>query len=639
MPKLRPPNKNDQIAQLRAQLEEEQKSSATLRKTIDTQQATIDGTLEQLKVLEQNLIQAKSTSPFLKKLPIEIRLKIYELLLVNPKLSETDSIGKAVNYGKDLKFDLTPMILCTCKAIRNEAEPILYGSNTFVLECIGGYGPFSSLHVPQSPLTRYAGPIFDDFDDDSDAEDELENNIRGYSGTEFQFDFSQFKAIKKVKHWRIITAAYRPMPTNPVPAKSFVHFCQELCQQAPTQPQRSLEIVLALAKSPESRANPQPEAQYKFSEQQLNFLLQPLSLLRDIKLVLNIAQFKTDLPIPEKLCGSCPDYYFPYSEAQTVEINLERFMNLAPPIVQKYHAIVEDLSPMEKVFKMYDRLKEYASSFERSAQYYKDLITLQRGYDANSREIRHYGWHLPRPTIGNPFKSFGYSTYHPVELAFSKAIIAKDKEDVDEFKAARASILKELEPQYRRMVDASKKLRAFVEKERGTGVFHECDGCGVFHQYEEDPYDSPLGKDLDRYIYELEKIASLLGRTMPDHIDIQVKKGATMYDSAYLHLDRERHFQKLRWMQKQEVGFRDPSLTATQISKWVKGLVEDMWAECGYSSWRRENLFKDDTTDTGCTLNQKLGAGLMDEELEWNFEDYDSDDDIYFMHMHRQVGD
>ncbi|KAM0181990.1 hypothetical protein ACHAPF_001516 [Botrytis cinerea] len=421
MPRLQ--TKNDQLNLLRMQLEEEQKSCASLRHTIKAKQAIIESTLAQLKDAKESLIQATSTSPFMKKLPVELRLKIYKLLLVNPKLSEADTIGKAAEYGKCVKFELTPTILRTCKAIHDEAEPILYGSNTFIIECIGGYGPVGSLHVPQSPLTRFTDPSFDNFED-TDSEDDFERNMMGYSGTEIPFDFSTFGALKKVKRWRILAGAYRPTTTNPVPAKSFVHFCQALCQEAPTQPQRSLEIVIALARvsiviSP-TRAE---DTQYKFSQDQLNYLLQPLRLLRDIHLELNIAQFKTDLPQSTHLCGMGPEYYFPYSEAQTVEVNLERSMNLALPIVQQYQAIVEDLSPVEKVFKMYQRLERYVVSFERSGQFARDLITLQKGHEGSRRETRHFGWQLPGASFGNPFKSRSPSSYHPVELAFSSKSI------------------------------------------------------------------------------------------------------------------------------------------------------------------------------------------------------------------------
>lgn len=688
----RQPGKDRQIAQLRAQLEEEQESSAILRQTIKVQQSNIDSTLEQLKAAEQNLIQASSTSPFLRRLPIEIRIHIYQLLLVNPKLSETQSIGKTVNWGKDIKFDLAPTILRTCKAIYNEAEPILYGSNTFVIECIGGYGSIDSLHVPQSPLTRYDESDYDDLND-SDTEDEIGHRSSLHFGVETQFSFKTFKPLEKIRSWRILTSAYRPMPANPIPAKSFVHFCQALCQQAPTQPQRSLEIILVLAKVPATPGIPSSEeAQYKFSEKQLGLLLQPLRLLRDIKLVLNIAQFDNDLPISEKVCATGSGYYFPYSEAQTLEVNLERFMNLAPPIVQKYHALAEDLSPIEKVFKMHERLEQYVHAFERSGKFNKDLITLQRGYEGSLGECRHFGWQLPHPSLGNPFK---VGRYHPVEAAFSSkclisisgdaisklpiyqttlhqfsrsltivifkcsqawitykscqlylaikwslklmfytpgAIVAKDKEDIAEFKAARASVLKELEPQYKRMIVASRKLRDFVQKEARSGVFNECPGCGTIHRYEEDPYENGLRADLDRYIFELDKMPVLLDRMMPDHIQIQVMKGNIIYDSEYSNLERERLFKKLRWMQKQELHLMDSSRTAAQIARWLKLLVDNMWIECGFASRRRENLFVDDTTDIGCKINKKLGVGLMDEHLEWHHESWDSEDE--YMHTY-----
>ncbi|APA05455.1 predicted protein [Sclerotinia sclerotiorum 1980 UF-70] len=628
MPKA--PTKNEQIAQLRNQLEEERKACAALRQTVDTQLVTIDCTVGQLKAAEERLIQAKSTSIFMRRLPVELRLKIYKLLLTNPKLSEVESIGKTADFGKDVKFELSPAILRTCKVIRDEAEPILYGSNTFVLECIGGYGPLGSIHVPQSPLTRYDDACSDGFDVDSDTEDELERNLMGYSGNEFHFDFTTFKALKKVKRWRIITSAYRPTPLDPIPSKSFVHFCQALCQEAPTRPERSIEIVLGLGRV--DSVSKTEDAQYKFSKEQLNFLLQPLRLLKDVKLELTIAQWKTDLPVSAQLCGGSSEFYFLCNEGVAT---LQRFMDLAPPIVQKYQALAKDPSPVEKVFKMHKRLEQYAKSFERSERFSKDMCTLQKGHVSGRRESRDYGWQLPSHSLGNPFKGHSTSSYHPVELAFSKAIVAKDKEDVTQFKAARALILRELEPQYRRMIEASKKLRAFVEKEKHSGVFRECAGCGIFHQYEEDPYENILGSDLDRYIYELDKIADLLKRAMPDHIQIQVDKGTTMFDSAYFHLPREKLFRKLRWMQKQELVGKDPS----QIAKWAKRLVEDMWSECQFTSWAKECLFKDDITDIGCRINQKLGRGLKDEELEW-MDGFDSEsDDGTFRGFHERRGD
>lgn len=411
--------KNHEIAQLRAQLQKERKSSAALRQAIIAQKVTLDNTLDQLKVTEEALIRAKSTSPFQKKLPPEIRITIYKLLLVNRKLSEVGSIGKACNHGKSLKFELTPAILRTCKAIRNEAEPILYGSNIFIMECMGGCGPKGFSHVPQSPLTRYTDPDF-----------ELEylnaENEKEFLGTEIHFDYNTLKALEKVKHWRIITSAYAPTPSNPVPAKSFVHFCQALCQQAPTEPQRSIDIVLALARLPATPINPKTgESQYEFSEKQLNFLLQPLRLLRDIKLVINIAQSKAELLVSEQACGILPDYYLPYNlpymDAPKVRAKLERFMNLGPNIVQKYCALAEDLSPIEKVFKMHKRLEDYAVCFERSERFNEDMFTLQRGCEASFpvTEVRHYGWHLPRPSPGNPFKGLTHASYHPVEFEFS----------------------------------------------------------------------------------------------------------------------------------------------------------------------------------------------------------------------------
>ncbi|KAF8849458.1 hypothetical protein BDZ45DRAFT_772495 [Acephala macrosclerotiorum] len=77
-----------------------------------------------------------TTSAFLDKLPLEIRLDIYELLLTSSILSKPESIANS--WGSDIKYELSPSILRVCKQIHAEAQPVLYGSNTFYIECQDG---------------------------------------------------------------------------------------------------------------------------------------------------------------------------------------------------------------------------------------------------------------------------------------------------------------------------------------------------------------------------------------------------------------------------------------------------------------------------------------------------------------------
>jgi hypothetical protein len=414
-------DENEEISQLRSQLENERAISSSYRHivehqkkvileqqrdVIDKQQLTIHSTKLELKSAKEDVRRLstlhQSSSPFLTKLPVEIRIKVYKLLLVNPELGESSSIGKKVEFGKSKKFELSPAILRTCKTIRNEADPILYGSNTFIMECIGAYGP-RGCHTPQSPLTRY---IVNDKP----------------LGQEYDFEFDLFKPLEKVRHWKILTAAYRPVFTNPVPAKLFVHFCQalsEVSSELVTLP-RTLEVVVALTKKESSVLKAQ--TQHDISQKQLGYLINPLKLLRDIDLELRIAKEK-EMPDPSDEPCLRPNYYFPDTEGidDMYDENEDsptycKYQEMADQIADEYEELVEAQSPVEKVFQMHDKLTDYAMWFERSPDFQQDMLSFLRGHGIEA-DTRHFGWHLRSPSHGNPFRA--YSTIHPVEIALS----------------------------------------------------------------------------------------------------------------------------------------------------------------------------------------------------------------------------
>ncbi|KAF2671185.1 hypothetical protein BT63DRAFT_412246 [Microthyrium microscopicum] len=89
---------------------------------------------------------------FLRKLPMELRLMVYENLLVDPasphiyyavKISRNESrkriyTNEAIYVSRNPRHAMTKVyvnILQTCKQIYGEAHPILYSSNTFELRC------------------------------------------------------------------------------------------------------------------------------------------------------------------------------------------------------------------------------------------------------------------------------------------------------------------------------------------------------------------------------------------------------------------------------------------------------------------------------------------------------------------------
>jgi hypothetical protein len=81
-------------------------------------------------------------------LPIEIRNEIYRLLLVNPLLEESSSVGLYEEFNPH-KYELSPALLQVSKQIHHEASSILYGQNRFFLTVI-----YDSCRA-FSPIFRY----------------------------------------------------------------------------------------------------------------------------------------------------------------------------------------------------------------------------------------------------------------------------------------------------------------------------------------------------------------------------------------------------------------------------------------------------------------------------------------------------
>lgn len=113
-------NPLDELTQLRAQLATERRDNARLRDILQNSQ-NLNGHLQtdikEAKGVMARLTSTTSVSRFMSKLPLEVRTKIYSELLVNPELGEISSLGKNTDYGKSIKFELSPAILRTCKAI------------------------------------------------------------------------------------------------------------------------------------------------------------------------------------------------------------------------------------------------------------------------------------------------------------------------------------------------------------------------------------------------------------------------------------------------------------------------------------------------------------------------------------------
>ncbi|KAK8209730.1 hypothetical protein IWZ01DRAFT_506543 [Phyllosticta capitalensis] len=87
-----------------------------------------------LQPVQQERQQEQKTFPFL-RLPGELRNQIYELLLTSDSLPSLQAKARhchTVTASSKLpRADIHPAILSTCRAIHEEATPILYARNTF----------------------------------------------------------------------------------------------------------------------------------------------------------------------------------------------------------------------------------------------------------------------------------------------------------------------------------------------------------------------------------------------------------------------------------------------------------------------------------------------------------------------------
>lgn len=86
-------------------------------------------------------------------LPLEIRMKVYEYLLISPRpLSFLDDrkvnrpMVFSVPYG--LKPDIDATFMRTCQAVYREALPVLYQRNTFEFDGPGGITHFKDANLP-----------------------------------------------------------------------------------------------------------------------------------------------------------------------------------------------------------------------------------------------------------------------------------------------------------------------------------------------------------------------------------------------------------------------------------------------------------------------------------------------------------
>ncbi|CAF9927725.1 MAG: hypothetical protein HETSPECPRED_006658 [Heterodermia speciosa] len=118
-------------------------------------QASINDMLTQVKMDSMLPLKSQQQSPLFKILPTEIRHMIWAVLLVSPDPIQSPNRllpSKTPLLSNDYHpiANLDAVILRTCRAIYNEALPILYGRNTFYFTSSHALFEFAGDDLPKA---------------------------------------------------------------------------------------------------------------------------------------------------------------------------------------------------------------------------------------------------------------------------------------------------------------------------------------------------------------------------------------------------------------------------------------------------------------------------------------------------------
>jgi hypothetical protein len=269
------------------------------------------------------------TCLFLEKIPREIRNMIYIYLLVNPELSHPKCVypnhlpnSSQEEVKNEQNYGLSPAILRASQQIYEEASTILYGSNTFIIDC--GQDQWF-----RSPLVR----VFD-----------AESSYRPLFTTECYLPptVDTIPAIKKVKHWKVFLSAAKS--SGSPPSEAFFNFCQTI-SDAPVQ---ALKVYLIPKEvdSHSSRGWNSAFTQYH----RIEWVLRLLQMLRNIPYFELLDAEGVDLRI-----------YYPDPDMWSIKP-----YNIDPELKHEVVSMVKGNTPVKMLFKMIERLQAYAQAFERN---------------------------------------------------------------------------------------------------------------------------------------------------------------------------------------------------------------------------------------------------------------------------------
>ncbi|KAI9646030.1 hypothetical protein NHQ30_005468 [Ciborinia camelliae] len=414
----------------------------------------------------------------LKTMPIECRKQIWEYLLYNPLLGECFATD-----NKRAKFGLFPTVLRVNKQIYNEGMDILYGCNTFLVDCT----PHRIFHFAKGSvnfcaLTRY--------------------QLLGRVDRSTRCEYGIIPAAKYVQHWKVVLSAIEP---NTNRDKGLLSFSRNTYMANI----KSLEVLI-VPRGIEPGWN--VEDIYG-DENQLTVTLSPLERLRNVKrFTIRQAEFHEIPQIAYIRENKFADELIPILPSPVDQVRLV--------------TLIEGNSKVEIVEEMYKSLLTYAQTFERIKNFKVDM-------DIDSEEIEHGIMYedSTRFPLWNPFKW----TKHPVEATLSAAKVSMMKNKMEELKHNRSVLLRYLEPHYQSIEAASRNLVDFIKLHKQKGGLLDPNAASFT-----DSLDSVIAEPM----VLLEDYAASFTRKLEPPTKIAIRRQKLALNICYESLPREK-FMKL----------------------------------------------------------------------------------------------
>ncbi|ESZ93169.1 hypothetical protein SBOR_6448 [Sclerotinia borealis F-4128] len=570
-------------------------------------------------------IPSRNSKNHLLNIPREIRDEINKYLLTNPILGKGSSVTMIakprqpswIKVVTSPKYDLHPAVLRVCKQMYQEGLHILYERNVFFMDCTnwmyrGGapkrlwkhksnrvtdkFPVTNTLNV--TPLTRYSKH--------QNVSPTDENWI--WEGDQWFLEQPPLSRLvgpqaSYVRQWKVIVRGGVWTSYHKFDRSALAQFYHAVCQRS------GLSLSFFICQDKISRTGHGPTEHLDFDE-----IFFPLKVLRNVDKV----EFWEAYASSEKVVGGgeiseeVPGYFNKIYRVANDSATALTSGSLA----EKYTSLMKGSSPLvDPIHLMCDYLLAYAQTFERVAEFRKDMDV---GTEWNKVFFK---------GTTNQYKQPYYASENLLRQAREAAFLNR----TDHFRSLREQLLLHLEKQYQKINECFfVRLYDFIKTDklfRGilwSGSFYKvaygCHGRTLNLKTHQRVKPS-LQKSVTESLILLEDCAASFTRSttttdLPSKLRIVYRLyGATQ---LYQALPRE---QLMRRVQDAYV-----SLDYTSFLQYFKEAVDDMYAQHSEIREARKKLFQWDTGRAVREIDINDGgfeAIIWDElePVEWtNFE-------------------